>query len=321
MTQRPFRARRATRVASSVLAVAALAACGGGSSEPPKTTQAVARVNDREISVHQVNLMAQRLPGNLPAERIAEARRAIVNGLVEQETLVQYAIEHKLDREAQTLQQVEAARREVLARVALERLGSQSPRPTPDEVQEYFDKNPGLFAKRRIYRFDEIVLPGVPVEWAAIEKQIASARSLREVSTALKARGIDPPVTQGVVRATEALPMNQLASFAQKRPGDIVVWRQPPRMIIGQVVDARDAPVDATRAQPVIEQALAVRKRQETVAAEMKRLSESAKVSYLGEFAQAAPTAAGAKSEAPPPVDAAAVVEQALGKGAAALKK
>ncbi|MFN9773134.1 MAG: EpsD family peptidyl-prolyl cis-trans isomerase [Burkholderiales bacterium] len=318
MTVRFPRARRAPRIAACVLAASVLAACGGGS-EAPKTTQAVARVNDREISVHQVNLMAQRLPGNLPAERIAEARRAIVNGLVEQETLVQYATEHKLDREAQTMQQIEAARREVLARVALERLGAQSPRPTSDEVQEYFDKNPGLFAKRRVYRFDEIVLPGVPVEWAAIEKQIASARSLREVSTALRARGIDPPVTQGVVRATEALPMNLLASFAQKKPGEIVVWRQPPRMIIGQVVDARDAPVDAARAQPVIEQALAVRKRQETVAAEVKKLSEAAKVSYLGEFAQAAPAAQ--TSGAPAPVDAAAVVEQALGKGAAGLKK
>jgi hypothetical protein len=90
-------------------------------------------------------------------------------------------------------------------------------------------------------------------------------------------------------------------------------------MIIGQVVDARDAPVDVARAQPVIEQALAVRKRQETVATEVKKLSEAAKVSYLGEFAQAAPAAPA--SGAPAPVDAAAVVEQALGKGAAGLKK
>jgi EpsD family peptidyl-prolyl cis-trans isomerase len=264
-------------------------------------------------------MMAQRLPANLPAERVAEARRAIVNGLVEQETLVQYATEHKLDREVQTLQQLEAARREVLARAALERLGSQSPRPTPGEVQEYFDSNPALFAKRRVYRFDEIVLPGVPVEWAAIEKQVASARSLREVSSALRARGIDPPVTQGVVRATEALPMNLLANFAQKKPGDLVVWRQPPRVIIGQVVDVREAPVDAVRAQPVIEQALAVRKRQETVSTEVKKLSESAKVSYLGEFAQASATAA--QPVAPAPIDAAAVVDQALGKGAAGLRK
>jgi EpsD family peptidyl-prolyl cis-trans isomerase len=187
MILRHIPARRVKRVSASLLAICVLAACGG--SEAPKVTQAVARVNDREISVHQVNMMAQRLPANLPAERVAEARRAIVNGLVEQETLVQYATEHKLDREVQTLQQLEAARREVLARAALERLGSQSPRPTPGEVQEYFDSNPALFAKRRVYRFDEIVLPGVPVEWAAIEKQVASARSLREVSSALRARG------------------------------------------------------------------------------------------------------------------------------------
>lgn len=302
-------------VLAVVLVAAVLAGCGG--SDAPQSTQAVARVNDKEISVHQINLLAQRLPANLPAERIAEARRTILNSLVEQEKLVQYAIEHKLDRETATMQQLEAVRREVLARAALERLGAQSPKPTSEEVRTYFEGNPGLFTNRRIYRFDEIVMPGVPANWKSIEPQVMRAKSLREVSAVLKAANIDLPTTQGVVRASEALPMNRLADFSKRKAGEIVVWAQPPRVVIGQVIDVREAAVDEASAAPLIEQALTVRKRQETLASETKRLTEAAKVSLLGEFAQAAVPAAAPASAAE---DAARSVDQALQKGVVGLK-
>lgn len=301
---------------ATVALATVLAACGG-QADAPQSTQAVARVNDKEISVHQVNLLAQRLPATLPAERIAEARRTILNGLVEQEKLVQFALENKLDRDASTLQQLEAARREILARAAVEKLGAQSPKPTSDEVRLYFETHPELFSKRRIYRFDEIVMPGVPANWQLLEPQILKARSLREVSSLLKGANIELPTTQGVIRATEGLPMNRLADFARRKPGDIVVWAQPPRVVIGQLVDAREASVDEARAAPIIEQALAARKRQETIAAETKRLSEAAKVSYLGEFAQDAAVSVATPRAAEDPSK---TVDQALSKGVAGLK-
>jgi hypothetical protein len=297
------------------IAAAVLAGCSG--SDAPQNTQAVARVNDKEISVHQINLLAQRLPANLPAERIAEARRTILNALVEQEKLVQYAIENKLDREAATMQQLESVRREVLARAAVERLGAQSPKPTPEEVRTYFEGNPGLFANRRIYRFDEIVMPGVPSNWQSIEPQVLRAKSLREVSALLRAANIDLPTTQGVVRASEALPMNRLADFSKRKAGDIVVWVQPPRVVIGQVTDVREAAVDHARATPLIEQALSQRKRQETIASETTRITEATKVSFLGEFAQDAATPVAPARAAEEPSN---TVDQALSRGVAGLK-
>jgi hypothetical protein len=312
----PFPFRPSPAACAVVVAALVLAACGG-SSETTPSTQAVARVNDREISVHQVNLIAQRLPASLPTERIADARRTILNGLVEQEKLVQFALENKLDRETVTQQQLEAGRREILARAALERLGAQSPKPTPEEVRTYFEQNPDLFVNRKIYRFDEIALPGVPAKWAALEPQIQRAKSMREVSALLAAANIQLPLTQGVVRASEGLPMNRLAEFAARKPGDIVIWAQQPRILIGQVLESRPAAVDEAAATPLIEQALTVRKRQETLASETKRLTEAAKVSFLGEFAQAAVPAA---TSAPAAEDASQTVDKALQKGVVGLK-
>lgn len=269
---------------ASLLMTSVLCACGGTDSSASK--QAVARVNDKEISVHQINFVAQKLPANLPAERISEARKSILKGLVEQETLVQYATESKLDRDAQVMQQLDSARREILARAAIDRMGAQGAKPTPEEVRAFYDSNPELFRKRRVYRFDEIVLPGTPVDWNELEKRLANVRSLREVDTLLRSRGIDAPVAQGVSRTTESLPMAALPEFLKRRQGEIVIWRQPPRIVIAQLTDIKESPVDSTQAVPVIEQFLATRKRQEMINAEVKRLNEAAKVSYYGEFAQ-----------------------------------
>jgi len=268
---------------ASILATSVLCACGGTDSSASK--QAVARVNDKEISVHQINFVAQRLPANLPAERISEARKSILKGLVEQETLVQYASENKLDRDAQVMQQLDSARREILARAAIERMGAQAVKPTSEEVRAFYDTNPELFRKRRVYRFDEIVLPGTPVDWNELEKRLAGVRSLREADSLLRTRGIDAPIAQGVSRTTESLPMAALPEFMKRRQGEIVIWRQPPRIVIGQLMDIKESPVDSTQAVPVIEQFLATRKRQEMINAEVKRLNEAAKVSYFGEFA------------------------------------
>jgi hypothetical protein len=79
--------------------------------------------------------------------------------------------------------------------------------------------------------------------------------------------------------------MAALPEFMKRRQGEIVIWRQPPRIVIGQLTDIKEAPVDSTQAVPVIEQFLATRKRQEMINAEVKRLNEAAKVSYFGEFA------------------------------------
>ena len=279
----PLLATHPRTLIAPVILASLLGGCGGLDSAASK--QAVARVNEKELSVHQINHVAQRLPGNLSVEQIAQARLSILNGLVEQETLVQYAAQNKIDRDAQVVQQLESARRDILARAAIERIGSQGAKPTPEELRAFYDANPELFKKRRVYRFDEIVLPGTPTEWPDIQKRLMSARSIREADTILRTRGIEVPIVQGVSRTTESLPMAALPEFLKRRPGELVIWSQPPRVVIGQLTDLKESPVDADKAIPLIEQFLTARKRQEMISAEVKRLNETAKVTYLGEFA------------------------------------
>ena len=86
-------------------------------------------------------------------------RREVLDRLVDQELAVEKAIEKKLDRSPEVLLALENSRREILARAYVEQITAGVPKPTTEEAKKYYAENPALFAERRIYNIQEIVLP------------------------------------------------------------------------------------------------------------------------------------------------------------------
>lgn len=305
------RALRVPHVRCATVALVAalgLTACGG---DRKTATQVAAKVNKGEISVHQINFVLQRTPG-ISQERVPEARKAILERLIEQELLVQAAGAKELDRDPEVMQTLETARREVLSRAYLARLAAGVPKPDAREIGEFFKQQPQLFANRKVYKFDEIVLQGRPASWPEIEKALLPARSIQEVATVLRERGMDAPIATNITRATEQLPLTVVPQFEKFGEGEVVIYQQPPNIVIAQIVSIRPEPVDEKRAGPVIEQFLLNKRRAEAVQAEMKRLRQTAQVSYLGEFEAGAPQ--------PPPPAPAPSTETGIDKGLKGLK-
>ncbi len=58
------------------------------------------------------------------------------------------------------MQQIEAARREIIARAYAEKIGQGAPKPTAQEVNAYYEAHPALFSQRRIYNLQEVEHPG-----------------------------------------------------------------------------------------------------------------------------------------------------------------
>ena len=297
----------------AALACATLAACGGGGGSG-KPTQVAARVNSDEISVHQINHVLQRTPG-IPAERAGEAKREILERLIDQELTVQRAKEMKLDRDADVLQRLEAARREVLSRAYLERVAAQVAKPTPAEIETFFRENPSLFAERRIWRLNEIVLPGRPPNWAQLAKELAPVRSAAEAADLLRRRGIDSAVATNVARGSEGIPLDVLPRFAKLKDGEVAIYQNGPQVVVAEIRSSQPAPLDAKQAGPAIEQFILNRRRNEAVQADMKRMRETAKIEYRGEFEREA----GAATPAAPPA-APAQGKGAIEKGIGGLK-
>ncbi|MFX9077455.1 hypothetical protein ABTN32_20565, partial [Acinetobacter baumannii] len=81
--------------------------------------------------IHQINGVLSRTP-NLPQDRAQAAGKQILQSLIDQELLIQQAQEQKLDRDANVMQAIESAKREILARAYVERLGTSASKPSAD---------------------------------------------------------------------------------------------------------------------------------------------------------------------------------------------
>lgn len=152
-----------------------LAGCGDKKAETADeekpASQVVAKVNGSELTVHQVNYALQRIP-NLDAEQSKAASLRVARNLVEQELLVQKALEDKLDRDTNVVQALDAARRQILAEAYMSRKLGTPAEPTDAEVSEYFTQHPELFAQRKIYRLQEIAIKAPEDKRDAIRAQL-----------------------------------------------------------------------------------------------------------------------------------------------------
>jgi EpsD family peptidyl-prolyl cis-trans isomerase len=282
--------------AFALILILTMAACSETKTEPTKPTQVIAKVNDAELSVHQLNFTLQGLQETNP-EQMAKIRKAALERLVEQEVLVQDAINKKVDRDPTVRSQLDAAQREILVRNHLQKLGSSVAVPSDELIAKFYIEHPELFKDRQVYQFTEVALPRIPPNWPELEKALAPTKTMQEVLEELRKKGISLPVAQNIVRAAEDLPQDKLKEFAKLKDGEIVVYSKSPGIVIGQIVARRTVPLDEAKAKPAIIRHLVSKSQGEVVQSQVRRLMDAAKVSYVGEFAKDAKVATPEKAK------------------------
>ena len=192
--------KRRTRLAA-VMSVVFLASCG---SKPlVDGTQVAAKVNSREISVHQVQAVLDAhprrgTPGGMDLRKEALAR------LVEQELAAQAAMSRGLDRSPRVIQLMEIVKREVLARALYDSISDKVEQPATDAVDRFIERNPLLFYERRRFSFDDLILQAPPDEVGKLKPALAAAKGLSEAESVLRTAQI-PFSFLGVSRFTEEL--------------------------------------------------------------------------------------------------------------------
>jgi len=299
MANRPIH-HRASPLLVAVAAAALLAACGGGD-KGDKASQTAAKVNKEEITVHQINFVLQRQPGLKP-EQSEAASRQVLERLIDQELAVQKAQEQKLDRDPRVVQQIEAAKREIVARAYAEHIGESVAKPTSEEVAKYYNDKPALFKDRRIYSLQELQIEARPEQFEAIRAKLAAVKNLNEFAEYLKSAELRFNGNQAV-RAAEQLPLASVDAISRMKDGDSMVSPNPAGLTVLFLVGSRSQPVDEVRARPAIEAFLLNQRKAEAVQKDLKALRDSSKIEYVGKFGQPSPAGAPAlpaASEAPP---------------------
>jgi len=286
---------------AAVAACSALLLAGCDEKKADKSgSPAAAKVNKEEVTTQQVNFVLQQR--GLKPEQAEAASRQVLERLIDQELAVQKAAELKLDREPRVVQQLEAARREILARAYLDKAGEAASKPTPEDVAKYYEANPALFKERRIYNLQEITIEARPEQVAQLRSQLAAAKNIGEFVEFLKANDFRFNGNQAV-RAAEQLPLASLKTFAAMKDGQALLNATPGGAQVIVLAGSRAQPATLEQATPAIDQFLLNERKRELVAKDMKTLRDAAKIEYLGKFA--APAASTAPASAPAPASAA----------------
>ncbi|MDR0565006.1 MAG: EpsD family peptidyl-prolyl cis-trans isomerase, partial [Azoarcus sp.] len=240
----------------AALLVGTLAGCGSKEESSKPASQVAVKVNKEEITVHQIDtqfdtLVASR-GGNIPSDQIDRARSAVVERLIDQELFLQKAKENKLDRNPKVQQMIDLSRREILARAYSEQVMNGAPRPTDQQIKDYFDKNPALFAERRVYTLQEINIQVPPERFDEVHARVQAGGNIQALKDWLKEQKM-PFVENSGTKPAEQLPFEILGSLAKASPGQATFIRIPSGALLLWVVGIQDAPITLNNARRVIE--------------------------------------------------------------------
>ena len=300
----------------AVIAGASAALLGACGHSGPSSSQVAVRVNKDEISVHQLNQQLARVNATgMTDDQKVTAQKSVLEVLVDQDLLIAQAKEKQLDRDPDVVSAMESARRQILVDAYIQKQIAPSAKPTDEEIRKYYNDNPALFAERHVYAMQEAIASGLTDEQLAqLRKKLAESRTdpknFEDAIKWMKSQDIKVSANMGV-RPAEQLPMRVLEGLYKLKEGGLGVFDGANNSVnIVKVVSAQLAPVDEKAARTSIEQYLTNRKRDDLLRAEVKRLRESAKIEYVGEFQKLAlqtdPTGSTAKSSPPEAPTAAA---------------
>jgi EpsD family peptidyl-prolyl cis-trans isomerase len=289
-------------VRASTVALVVVAAVLGGCGDKKKdkaSSQTAAKVNKEEITVLQINQALAQQPAPPPAQA-ASASGLALERLIDQELALQKAGEQKLDRDGRVIQQIEAAKREIISRAYFEKIGAGAPKPTPAEVTAYYEAHPALFANRRVFNLQELDIEATTAQLDAARTALAAAKSFTAFVDYLKTNDIKFRGSEGV-RAAEQLPLASVEQFAALKDGQAIFVAAPGGARVIHLVSSRNQPVSAQAAVPAIEQFLLNERRRKLIADDLHALRAAAKIEYVGDFASNRPPEPPApRNDAPP---------------------
>jgi EpsD family peptidyl-prolyl cis-trans isomerase len=257
-----------------------ITACG---KKDKAATQVVASVDGEEVTVQQINGVLSKARGITP-ENLPKAKVDILGGLVEQQLAINMATSKKLDRSPEVVAAIENARREILARAALEQIAAAQTKPTDEEAKKYYSEHPELFSERRVFNLQEIALGKKVADLGQIRTQVASAKTMEDLAAWLKDKKIEF-VTNAGARPAEQVPLEVLPKLHAFKDGQIGLIEGKDGYLIMRVVASRVQPVTEAQALPTIKVFLGNQRGAEAVKLAKDEMKAKAKIEYFGEFA------------------------------------
>jgi len=250
---------------------------GCGESKDKKASQAIVRVDESEITVHQVNQALQQL--RVPQAQKKQATKQLLPSLIDRQLLENAALQAKLDRSPDVLQSIEQAKAQILAQAYMQKVVTTVAKPTDAEISAYYKTHPEYFIQRKAFQLEEITMSRNDFNDEA-KSMANAAKTLTDVSNWLNKNQLRFAKASSERSSTD-LPPDLVKQLLGMQVGNLIVVAASDRVMIAELKSVKDAPIAEGQAKPQIEQFLLNKKRKETGEAELVKLRTAAKIEYI----------------------------------------
>lgn len=253
-----------------LMVVLALSACDN---KQKTASQSIVRINGDEITVHQLNSELERL--NMPNV----SKKDVLDGLIARQLLIDRAEKEKIDRDPRVMQAIQRAKEQIIAQAYLQTRMANLPKPTETEINDFYRKNPQLFAQRKQFDTRELNIEtrDLTPELAA---KMNSAHSLEEMQNWLQAHQVKFTAVDAT-RNSADLPIEVTNAIDKMAPGSLFTVKQGANTQLIELQEIRNMPLTLGAARPKIVEFLTLQKSKEATDSEISRLRADAKIEYL----------------------------------------
>ncbi len=259
-----------------------LAACN--SKESAKSPgQIIAKVNDQEISIHQLNFVLAHSNG-VTKDNLDLTKKQIINSLVDQTLLIEQALADKIDRDPQIMMSIEQNKRQILAQAWLEKVAKDVNKPNTQEIDNFYQDHPELFAKHKIFKLKECLISKIEDKKELIKQHITNIKQFDELLRKFDADKISYQINM-TTQPAENLPLEELPALGDLGEGRFIKMEKDNNIVILTVLSATEQFVDKLKATPIIETFLINQQRKAIIEKTMLGLKNKANIEYIGAFA------------------------------------
>lgn len=265
--------------------ILALAGCDEKKGVEAASGPLAAKVNGEAIPVAAIESELAKVGVKNGAESQEVANR-VLNAMLEQRLLAQQARKSGLEKDPEVASALQAAERQVLAQAYAEKLTASAAKAGDAEVDGYYDKHPELFAERRIYRLQEIMIQVSPESVGAVKARLGEGANLNALVQWLKSQNIPARGAQSV-KSAEQLPLELLAKLHPLKDGQAITMEGPKQITLLAITGSQSQPLTREQAKPAIERFLLTAHKREMAKAEIDKLRAAAKIEYVAPYAEA----------------------------------
>ena len=234
-----------------------MAACHGKA----PSGQVAARVGNDEITVQEIQ--AELGGFNAPdAKTRKAAEQQALQAIIQRKLIAKAAVKAGVEKSPAFAVQKSRMEDALLVQSWQKALVDAVPEPGPEQIRQYINQHPELFANRKVYIVDQLRMQTVADP--KLVEAIKPLNTLEDIAKLIQSKGIRYETARGALDSLQ-LGTQLVGQFDKLPPNEVLVFPMGNVLVANKVIETRVAPVPDAAAQKLAARAIKTQQAQDSV--------------------------------------------------------